>query len=103
MRLQKSQVLRSQESNSGIEPSDVVVETHRKVSSDLVDVPVLEEDEGSSLLLGQVDLVDTAFLRDHLHLRDVALNFRSIEAAESGRDVQSGHWGVEQSEAFVGV
>ena len=96
-------VLVYQEVHSGVESSDLVIESQSEVSAKLRDVPVFYISEGSSHFLPETDQVDAPLATQQLHLGNVALDFSCVEAVESRHDVQLGHWVIHESEALVGV
>lgn len=91
MFLQELLVLFDQKVDSCIESCHLLIQSNSKITSKLSNVSVFQIGKRLTLLLCQVDLIDSSFLREEMNLRNVALHFRSIKASESWSYVKSGN------------
>ena len=103
MFLHKLGIFFYQKVDSRVQSGHLIIKTQPKISSYLGHISVSQKFKRGSWFLLKIDLVNAAFLRQHINFRDFALNFRMVESFKSRQNIKFSNGVVHECETAEGM
>mgnify|MGYP000695849759 CR=1 FL=1 len=94
-------VIDHQKVDSCVKSSSFVIESQRKVPSQLSNISVFQVRERNSIFFSHIYLINVPFLGNLMKLRDIALNLRRLKSIKSRLNIYLRNRSIHKSETAV--